>query len=301
MEKIEIKVNEFVNLLENYALYGERGYYVDPLMMNKIIVDKAHLSMSMDELVNFTRNAKVTVSEEEIKSYLEERFKTDDADLKQRIENRKPRSKNIGEWTDEDIKNSAQEFMDQISASKYFYDEDTFQYFEISIGILRLKTLHFFDLVEKIIDYRLHGFSYDEEQVQEWKKVLDELNDYDIKLLENGFIYYEDLIRLLTPLIQNLWNLKEMVDAANHLETYLTFTISTHFLQKDGFSENDLYPRKALQVKALDYDGIEGYIPLSEKQKMEIRQKDRDDFRAWLDRTSLEDDDTPKILKKDSL
>lgn len=283
MEKIDIKIDEFVDLLNNYAIYGENGYYIEPLVMTKIIVDNLQLSMSYNSIIEYIKDAKVNVTEEQIKEYLDKKFELENPELKRKFATRKSRTKNICEWTQVEIEVATEEFVDELRASKYSFDSYTLEYFRKYIDILKEKGLKLFYLVDKIQEHKLHGWHFNCEQENEWDEIEKQLIDYDIKLNADGNIYYQDLIRLLTPLIQNVLQLKEMLEKANNLETYLDFSVSKHSLYRDGFDESEIYPRRSLQVKDIFFDNKKGYIPLSEKQRAKLREENLDNFSAWLD------------------
>lgn len=275
--KIDFKLDKYVDLLNRYALYGENWDYISPLVMTSIIPEQLNMTMSTKEIINYIKNAKVQLTDEEIKKYLNERFEQDNHELKIRQENRKGLSKNPTEWTEEDIENASQRFVDDLASAKYKYDPYTLEYFKKYIDILKEKSLSLFEIVNKIQNIAL-GKINDENEI---KQIIDSLLEYDIKILENGNIYYQDMIRLLTPLIENVLALKEKVESANNFETYLNFSVSKHSLYRDGFTEDDIYPRKALQVKLYGFE--KGYIRLSDMQKEKIQEEHLDNFSAWLD------------------
>lgn len=272
------KINMFDDLLNRYAIYEEDVYYINPLVMTSIIQEELNLSMSINEVIDYIKNADVQLTEQEIKNYLREKFEYDDSELYMRQKNRKRLNGEPTKWTEEDIQNASQQFVDDLAAIKYQYDPYTLEYFKKYIDILKEKSLSLFEIINKIQDIAL-GKINNEDEIN---KIISLLSEYDIKILENGNIYYQDLIRLLTPLVENVIELKEKVESANSLETYLSFKISKHSLYKDGFTEEDIYPKRSLQVKAYEFD-TKGYIRLSHKQREIIQKENLDNFSAWLD------------------
>lgn len=221
-------------------------------------------------------------------------FEQDDSELNKRQKNIKKLNGDPTEWTEEGIQNASQQFVDELTAIKYQYDSYALEYFKKYIDILKEKSLSLFEIVNKIQNIAL-GKINDEGEIN---KIISLLSEYDIKILENGNIYYQDLIRLLTPLVENVLELKEKVDSANSLETYLSFKISKHSLYKDGFTEDDIYPKRALQVKAYEFD-TKGYIRLSHKQREALNKENLDNFSAWLDMVdSATSDSVTKSEKK---
>lgn len=278
MKKIDIKIDKFVDLLNRYAIYGEDGYYIDSLVMTSIIPEELNLSMSINEVIDYIKNADVQLTEQKIKNYLREKFEQDDSDLDMRQKNMKRLNGDPTKWTEEDIQNASQQFVDGLAAIKYQYDPYTLEYFKKYIDILKEKSLALFEIVNKIQNIAL-GKINDENEINQ---IISLLSEYDIKILENGNIYYQDLIRLITPLVENVLELREKVEIANSLETYLSFKVSKHSLYKDGFTEDDIYPKRALQVKAYEFD-TKGYIRLSHKQREVLQKENLDNFSAWLD------------------
>lgn len=278
MKKVDIKFDKFVDLLNRYVIYGEDGYYINPLVMTSIIPEELNLSMSINEVIDYIKNASVQLTEQEIKNYLKEKFQQDDSELDIRQKNRKRLSGDPTKWTEEDIQNASQQFVDDLVAIKYQYDPYILEYFKKYIDILKEKSLSLFEIVNRIQNIAL-GKINDQDEINQ---IINLLSEYDIKILENGNIYYQDLIRLLTPLVENVLELKEKVESANNLETYLCFKISKHSLYKDGFTEDDIYPKRALQVIAYEFD-TKGYIRLSHRQKEILRKENLNNFSAWLD------------------
>lgn len=270
------------------------GYYINPLVMTSIISKELNFSMSINEVIDYIKKADVSLTEQEIKNYLRTKFEQDDSELNKRQKNIKKLNGDPTKWTEEDIQNASQQFVDELTAIKYQYDSYALEYFKKYIDILKEKSLSLFEIVNKIQNIAL-GKINDEGEIN---KIISLLSEYDIKILENGNIYYQDLIRLLTPLVENVLELKEKVDSANSLETYLSFKISKHSLYKDGFTEDDIYPKRALQVKAYEFD-TKGYIRLSHKQREALNKENLDNFSAWLDMVdSATSDSATKSEKK---
>lgn len=94
--------------------------------------------------------------------------------IKKRIESPRPkRNRNIAEWTKQDIENSSQEFVDDISVARYCFEPYTLEYFNRYTAIVRNKVNILLSLIEKIGN----------KDIQPIQELLTEL---DIVLDENG-------------------------------------------------------------------------------------------------------------------
>lgn len=218
---------------------------------------------NFDDIKNAVNSAQVVVTKEQITEFLEKKWEEEDPELKKRIESPKPkRSGNIAKWTDEDIESSSQEFVDGISAGRYYFEPYTLEYFNKYSNIVRNKVLLLLNVVEKIGN-------------RDTMSIQDLITELDIQLDESGNISRDDIIRLITPTVYNIGDLNEKVSKANDLSTYLTFKMSKHSLYKDGWSEGEIYPSSSLQIKNLYYDHIRGNVPLSSTQRTELEQEQR--------------------------
>jgi len=72
--------------------------------------------------------------------------------------------------------------------------------------------------------------------------------------------------RLVKPVIENINDLCQILLKANNLENYKNGKKSPKKLLQEAF------PDPCLQIKNLEYDNLRGYIPLSEKQKIELEK-----------------------------
>lgn len=219
------------------------------------------LGNNIVNIKNRVNDIKISVTAEQIKTFLEETFEEKDPELKRKIESPKPkRSGNIGKWTEQDIEDFSQEIVDRLSARRYCFEPYTLEYFNKYSAIIRNKALLLLSIIEKIGN-------------KEHTTILDLLSEFDIQLDQNGNISKEDIIRLITPTIHNINELNEMVHTANDLSTYLTFSISKHSLYKDGINEVDIYPTNSIQINDLSNDYIQGNISLSNKQREKLKQE----------------------------
>lgn len=239
---------------EPYFNEIEKKYY-DSKFIISILEDI--LGKPINEIKKEVNANQIIVTREQIEKYLEQKFIEEDPKLKKRIESPRPkRSKNITEWTKQDIENSSQEFADDISAARYCFKPYTLEYFNRYISIVRNKVNILLSLIEKIGN----------KDIQPIQELLTKL---DIVLDENGNILKSDIIRLITPTVYNINNLDEKITRANDLSTYLTFKMSKHY----GFSEGGAYPNQSIQINSLEHDYIQGNIRLSENQRKALKEE----------------------------
>lgn len=243
---------------ETYFNESQNKYY-DSKVVISILEDI--LDKPINEIKKDVNDSRITVTREQIESYLEQKFIEEDTELKKRIESPRPkRSSNIAKWTEQDIEDSSQEFIDDISVGRYCFEPYTLEYFNRYTAIVRNKANLLLNLIEKI-------GNKDGQTIQEV------LTDLDIILDENGNILKSDIIRLITPTVYNINELNEKLSKANDLSTYLTFKMSKHSLYRYGLSEGEVYPSQSIQIKDLYYDYIQGNVRLSENQKTILREE----------------------------
>lgn len=243
---------------ESYFNESENKYYDSKVIIN-ILEDI--LGKPFETIKKDVNGNQIVVTREQIEKYLEQKFIEEDPELKKRIESPRPkRSRNIAEWTKQDIENSSQEFVDDISVARYCFEPYTLEYFNRYTAIVRNKVNILLSLIEKIGN----------KDIQPIHELLTEL---DIVLDENGNVLKSDIVRLITPTIYNINDLNEKLAKANDLSTYLTFKMSKHSLYRDGFSEGEVYPSQSIQINSLQYDYIQGNVRLSENQRKTLEEK----------------------------
>lgn len=286
-------IRKFIDLDSRYAIYGENGYYIDPFIIQMAIVDNLNLAMSYTEIEEFIRIAAITLTSKQIKEYLEQKLVEENPELKKRIE--KPKSKrnnNIAELTDQDINNSSQEFIDNLCVARYYFEPYSLEYFNTYISILKVKCQTLFGILSDLFSIKRGKIALNQSQV---------ILDLDFHINEVGDIYFADAIRLLDAIIYNVKDLHDKVNQGNKFETYLTFKKSKHQLLKDGVFESEIYPRKEIQIKDLNYAYSKEFIALSEKQKEQLEKEQLEDFSCFI-ATDFSDDEEEKqnnpVLKK---
>lgn len=237
--------------LEKYFSDNEKNY--DSNYLVKVLEEI--IGKSLIEIKEDVNSKRVTVTSEQIESYLEQRFIEEDPELKKRMDSPKnKRSGNVGEWSKKDIEDYAQEFADELAASRYCFVPYTLEYFTRYTDIVRKKINILLNIVSGLANKKI-------EPIEEL------INELDIKISTDGKVSKDDIIRLIIPIVANINMLEEKVEKANDLSTYLTFKESKHTLYKDGWSESEIYPASSLQTQSEMNDWRDDNVKLSDKQK----------------------------------
>jgi len=278
-----IDINKYISAEKNSVTYGlikynANGYYeMHPMMLKEILMKELGFQGTYDELKDCVQNSKIKLSEETIKKYLKEKQKKEEPDLLTQYDKVKPKTINLLEWQDEpDLKFiKAMELERKIA--KYAYDPYTYKYYQRYIILLKNKCVKFFELIDLLVTKSLHK-TYNEKTTQL-------MLEFDIVLNENYKISSIDLFRIVEPFIYNINELRKYLKIANDLETYFKEKKSSELNEtlKDGNPESSLYPTDNLQVKDAYYIDLAGYIPLTKKQKEQIKKEKEDAFNSWLD------------------
>ncbi len=227
----------------NFDTYFENknDKYYDTKVLT-IILEGAY-AKSIEEIKNDVENANVTISEEEIKGFLD--LELDKNKLRNDIEDKNRRHPK-----------QTTRFIDDLLYSKYSYEPYTLVYFKKYTSILKEKINTLLYIIENLSNKKIDLIG-------------EQLQDLDI-ILENNKISKTDIIRLLKPTFFNIETLENNVEKANNVETYLKFRISLDSVYRDGFTEPELYPRKEIQIKNLYYNHTPGNVDLSERQEKEL-------------------------------
>lgn len=268
---MNINVAKYVDLENNYAIYGTNGYYLDPFFIKRIIIDETKINMSFAELQKFIKYCKITISECEIIEFLNKKFEDEHPELSLQIKsNNKIRPVSL--LDDINIEEKSQNFVDELFASKYRFEPYTLEYFRKYVSILKKKCTSLFKLLEYL--YRIKSMELSEE---EWEILL----DLDIHVNKEGNVYFEDINRLSEAIVYNIIDLYEKVKKGNDPSTYLNFKVSKEKLYRDGVSESEIYPSKEIQIKYIG--SSKEFIALTEKQKEKIRKGYLENFSSFLD------------------
>lgn len=174
---------------------------------------------------------------------------------------------------------------------RYLFDAYSLEYFKIYTSILKEKCKTLFEIIEDL--FKISKGTITEEGLN-W------MRDLDISVNDEGTVSYEDAGRIVNVVVYNVRDLYEKNRQGNNLETYLTFKESRHRLDKDGMFECEIYPRKEIQIKNLDYDCCRGLLDLSERQKEELMEERLENISRMIEEDFLEDEleDVNVLIKK---
>jgi len=169
---------------------------VDPFVMKVLICDEfnkeSDSAFTYVQLKEYVNNAKVTITRDEIKKYLDKEFEKNCPDLRKRV-------------MEANYSNPVFELFDRIDSEKYMFSEDTFEYFNTYVGDM-LELPYDNESMDCILCYNVISHS-DTEGV---KKIINELKRV---LKVNGECY-------LTLCSKDTWGFKQdwpMVDANTKL------------------------------------------------------------------------------------
>ena len=285
-----VNISKYIDLQSRYEKYGEDGYFIEPHIIEMMLFDELELS-NVEEFIN---GANITITEEEIKKFLNKKFEEENPELKKRIETPSKTSGriNLGEASSiEKIKSSAERFNDEIKGARYHFEPYSLQYFKIYTSILKKKCTTLLSVLNDINRCKSEQLSEESNQ---------RLSELDFHINAEGNIYMKDAERLADAIIYNVKDLNEKLQIGNNLETYLTFKESKHRLMKDGIWEKDIYPSKEIQRRDGYYISPE-FIALSEAQEEQRFRESINDFCAWLydiDDDEYTDDKNPQLAKE---
>ena len=283
-----VDINKYIDIENQVTLNGERGYYVKPQIIIHILMDELNLDLTYEELENFFENAQININEEEIKEYLKEKQEKENHNLYEEYEKVKPSLKSLLEWQDEPDLRLKKALELESKINKYTYDAYTYKYYDIMITRLKNKCMKFAILIDYLVNSR-----YSKMNEEQLKIFVHKMEQFDIDVNEFG-IHYNDVLRIIEPLLYNITKLKEYFEEANKLETYETEkkSILLHEIQKSGNLENSLYPTSEIQIQDISYDGVLGLIPFTKRQREKLMNKKVADLSKWFD------DDEPLVKRK---
>lgn len=231
--------------------------YRNPTVISQILKKELNEDMSIEELVDYVLSLDMTLTEEEINRYLEERLKEENPELKRRREEKKTEDRSLLEL-----------FRDEEEISKYILKPYILNSSKTYIDILKgkcLRALHFIMTMEKV------GLAKEKKEDlgdlnETWKEVSLELESYGIEVNESARIEEESLTRLVSPLVFNIKTLIFYVERANRRETYYNMDVV-----KDKVPP---LPDRKLQHQDPAFSHP-GYIPLSDHQKERMKAKQK--------------------------
>ncbi len=286
-----VKVTKYITLSSRYAEYGDDGYFIEPQIIEMMLFDELRLK-NVEEFVN---GANITITENEIKEFLEKKLEEENPKLKKRMEAPRQTSSiiNLGKASAEAIISSLERFKDELSAVRYYFEPYSLQYFKIYTSILKEKCQTLCSVLSDIKKCKTEEVS--EEALQRFK-------DLDFHINSKGNIYFKDAERLADAIIYNVKDLEEKVQTGNNPEIYLTFKESKHDLMRDDIWECDIYPRKEIQIKDRYYAHLPEFIALSETQQTQVQKEDLENMTRWIEMDLYDDEDDvyekSAVLKK---
>lgn len=267
--------------------------YVDFLDLSEMILNELANDMTFSEIRKKVEKASVTITEEEIQQYLDEKFKEEkekiqrDLELVQNaigpslIELTKINKQDI----DERVKLRKKEYKLISELYKFCFEPYTLFYYQTYINILRTKCLTLCEIYEDL--FRL---SKGEKISTESLKRLESL---DIQINEVGKILDRDSIRLANAIVYNVKDLFEKLEQANNVETYFYIkiyneqfeSIKMHDYRNDSYREVS-FPSKEVQILNANY-GVyiqrKEFLELTSKQEQIIRKQQVEELKAYID------------------
>ena len=268
---------EITDLDTNRVVYGENGNYIDPNIIKKSCIKDLGLSISFDELYQCIKGANVTIKEEDIIAYLDDRMDKEQPGLRNKLEN------DIN-YEESDIAH-IEKIKDQNIASEYYFEPYSLYYFKKYVSNLREKCLSLASLINNICNLKDNKTT----------KLLELLKELDIHINEDNNIYYVDAIRIEQAFVYNIKDLYNKVLTGNVLPTYFKFKLSKQKILDNNLFESNIYPKKEIQIRDLKYANDRQFISLSEKQEEELNNNMKSN---WVAINSNNEIDYNHILKR---
>lgn len=260
-------------------IFDEKKEFIDVNEIKDVITNTFQLS-NYNEVRELVNNTEIKLTEDEIKKYLDERLSIERPELKESIANREEKPTTGMR----DSKEATKIFMEDLEIQKYKFEPYVLKYYKRYINILKTKLNKLFGILDQIQD-------------EKNDKIFELLNELDITINDDRQINRVDAERLLEPILQNLSEMLQKAEEANKLNTYLKYGLSNNMFYRRGLSGYENYPRTELQVKNLDdieINGQVGCIPITEKQKKIIKQKESEYLKWTLNILDDIDDEDAK-------
>lgn len=276
-------VTKYITLSNRFAGYNDDGNFISPHVIGMMIFDE----LKLPKIEEFVKEASITITEDEIKEFLSKKMDEEQPGLKQKLKAEMENSSSIIHFTADKEENqrkrkaSTEKMKDMATASRYYFEPYSLQYFRTYTSILKEKLQTLLSVLNDINKCKSEKLSEDAEQ---------RLLDLDFHINSNGNIYFKDAERLADAIIDNVKDLCEKIQTGNNPETYLTFKESEHSLMKDDVWPCEIYPRKEIQVKDRYYAHRSGFIALSEAQQTQAQKEELENFSRWMAQDFAEDD-----------
>ncbi len=291
---MEVTVTKYITLPNRYAGYNDDGNFIQPHVISMMIFDE----LKLQNIKEFVNEANITIIEDEIKDFLGKKMDEEQPGLKQRLEEEMKTSSIITFTSNEEenkrkIDASTKKMMDMATASRYYFEPYSLQYFRTYTSILKEKCQTLLSVLDDINKCKSQKLSEEAEQ---------RLLELDFHINSDGNIYFKDAERLAAAIIYNVSDLREKIQVGNNLETYLTFKESRHRLMKDDIWESEIYPIREIQKKDRYCAYMPQFIALSEDQQTQVQKEELENFSRWMKSDFEEDDEkisckNPKLVK----
>lgn len=183
--------------------------------------------MSFNELERFIEECEISVTEDEIKKFLDKKRSENYIGLKVNSKNNGSSILIQEDTTSEELEKTVKDALNYQCCS---FDPYTLEYFKKYVAILKVKCLNLLEILDYLEKIKSMKISKDE-----W----DVLVDLDIHVNEEE----------------------------NNLNTYLDFKNSKEQLGRDGIFGEDLYPSEEIQVKDVTRGNSPEFIALTENKK----------------------------------
>lgn len=128
---------KYITLSNRYVGYNDDGNFIQPHVIRMMIFEK----LKLPNVEQFVNGADITITEDEIKAFLDKKFEEENPELKKRIEMPKKSSGsiNLGKASIESIISSTDRFKDELEAGRYYFEPYSLQYFKTYTSILKEK------------------------------------------------------------------------------------------------------------------------------------------------------------------
>lgn len=283
-----VSAAKYITLSNRCEGYNNDGNFIEPHVIGMMVFDE----LKLPRIEEFVNGANITITEDEIKEFLDKKFEEENPELIKRMET--PRKStgiiNLCKASVDAIITSTERLKDELEAGRYYFEPYSLKYYKEYISILKEKLQTLFAVLNDIKKCKSEKISEEAEK---------RLIDLDFHINSKGNIYFKDAERLADAIIYNVNDLREKVQAGNNLETYLAFKESEHSLMKDDVWPCEIYPRKEIQVKDRYYAHRPGFIALSEEQQTQVQKEELENFSRWMAEDFAEDDEYEN--KKDAI
>lgn len=131
---------KYITLSNRYAGYNDDGNFIQPHVIRMMLFDE----LKLPNVEEFVKEANITITEDEIKEFLSKKMDEEQPGLKQKLEEEMKTSSTITFTSDEKenqrkIDASVRKMKDMRTASRYYFEPYSLQYFKTYTSILKEK------------------------------------------------------------------------------------------------------------------------------------------------------------------